>query len=123
MSVKSSQLSWIVVADLKKAIKFYTEVLGLTLLSSAEEFGWAELQGKDGGSTIGLAQANEQTPLKPGSNAVMTFTVDDIDQACAGLKQKGLQLVGTIVEVPGHVKMQDFVDVDNNHFQLVQALE
>ena len=122
MAVKSTQLVWIVVADLKEAIKFYTETLGLKLLNSAEEFGWAELQGKDGGGMIGLAQASSHSPLKPGSNAVLTFTVDNIETARTELQKKGLKLVGEVVEVPGHVKMQDCVDADNNFLQLVEDL-
>ncbi len=123
MTVKSVQLCWIVVADLKKAIAFYTETLGLKLLSSAEEFGWAELQGKDGGTMIGLAQAGGHSPFKPGSNAIMTLTVDDIEKARTELQNKGLKLIGEVVEVPGHVKMQDCVDADNNYLQLVQSLD
>lgn len=123
MSVKATNLCWIVVSDLKKAIKFYTETLGLKLLNSTEEFGWAELQGKDGGTVIGLAQASSHNPVKAGSNAVLTFTVDDIEKARQELKQKGLKLVGEVIEVPGHVKTQDCFDSDNNYFQLVQTLD
>ncbi len=123
MAVKSTQLCWIVVADLKASIKFYTEILGLKLLSSTEEFGWAELQGKDGGTMIGLAQGSTHTPFKPGSNAILTFTVDDIEAARIDMQKKGLKLIGEIVEVPGHVKMQDCVDTDNNYLQLVQSLD
>ncbi len=122
MVIKSSELCWLVVADLKKAVEFYTKTLGLKLLSMAEEFGWAELQGKDGGAMIGLCQACAEMPLKAGSNAVMTFSVNDMDQARKELQAKGLRLVGDVIEVPGHVKMQDFVDLDNNRFQLVQTL-
>ncbi len=123
MAVKSMQLCWIVVANLKQAIKFYTEVLGLKLLSSTEELGWAELQGKDGEGLIGLAQANDHYAIKPGSNAVITFTVEDMEQARLEMQAKGLKLIGEVTEVPGHVKMQDCVDADNNFFQLVQALD
>jgi predicted enzyme related to lactoylglutathione lyase len=122
MVVKSSELSWLVVANLKQAVEFYTKTLGLKLLNMTEEHGWAELQGKEGGTMIGLCQTSDCSPLKPGNNAVMTFTVSDMDQARKELQARGLTLVGPVVEVPGHVKMQDFVDPDNNRFQLVQQL-
>jgi predicted enzyme related to lactoylglutathione lyase len=122
MVVKSTELCWLVVADLKQAVEFYTKTLGLKLLNITEEHGWAELQGKDGGTMIGLCQDSAHSSVKPGFNAVMTFTVDDMDKARKELEARGVVLVGPVVEVPGHVKMQDFFDKDNNRFQLVQQL-
>jgi len=123
MVIKSAELCWLVVADLKKSVEFYTKTLGLTLLNMTEEFGWAELQGKEGGTMIGLCQACEEQPVLPGGNAVMTFTVNDMDQASADLQSRGLLPMGPVIEVPGHVKMRDFVDLDKNRFQLVQQLD
>ncbi len=37
-------------------------------------------------------------------------------------KEKGAKLVGEIGEVPGHVKMQTFLDPDGNMMQIVQEL-
>jgi predicted enzyme related to lactoylglutathione lyase len=122
MVIKSTELSWLVVTNLKQAVEFYTKTLGLKLLNMTEEHGWAELQGKEGGSTIGLCQTSDRSPIKPGFNAVMTFTVDNMDLAIKELQSKGLKLVGPVIEVEGHVKMQDFFDLDNNRFQLVQNL-
>lgn len=123
MVVKSTELCWLVVANLNKAIDFYTNTLGLKLLNKAEEHGWAELQGKEGGIVIGLCQSSDHAPdLKPGFNAVMTFNVDDMDSAKKELTAKGLLMVGPVIEVEGHVKMQDCFDIDNNRFQIVQTL-
>lgn len=122
MVVKSTELCWLVVKDLKQAVEFYTKTLGLTLLNLTEEHGWAELQGKEGGTMIGLCQDSDHMEVKPGFNAVMTFTVDDIDQAIKELATRGVKFIGPVIEVPGHVKMQDFFDKDNNRFQLVQQL-
>ena len=41
MNLKSMDLAWIVVNDLQKAIKFYTETVGLKLVEFHEEFEWA----------------------------------------------------------------------------------
>ena len=110
MVIKSTELCWIVVADLKRAVEFYTKTLGLTLVSLAEEFGWAELHGQDGGTRLGLAAVSQNNPMQPGSNAVMTFVVEDMESAKKEFQAKGLKLVGEVMEVPGHVKLQDFVN-------------
>lgn len=124
MNLKSMDLAWIVVSDLKKAVKFYTETVGLKLLKMEEMWGWAELQGPQGGARIGIAQITERSPdnVKPGENAVMTFTVVDIEKAIADMVKKGTKLEGSLQEVPGHVKMQTMIDTDGNRFQLAQLL-
>jgi predicted enzyme related to lactoylglutathione lyase len=119
---KNIELVWIVVADFKKALQFYTEIVGLTIQNSNEEFGWAELKGKEG-AILGIAQASAECPIAPGSNAVVTFTVDDIQKAIEELRTKDIELVGDIQEVPGHVKLQLFKDKDNNHFQYAECLD
>ena len=118
-------LVWIVVEDLKKAIKFYTDTVGLKLMEQNDEYGWAELSTPGGGTKLGIAQKcpKSEDVVLPGQNAVMTFTVASLDQAIADMMAKGAELVGKIQEVPGHVKMQMISDVDGNKFQLVEVLQ
>lgn len=122
MKIKGIELSWITVSDIKKAIKFYTEVVGLKLCEFQEEFGWAELSGPEG-ARLGIAQASSHMDEKPGSNAVVTITVDNIDKTCHELKSKNVRLIGDILEVPGQVKMQTFRDADGNTFQMCEILD
>lgn len=122
MAIKAINLAWIVVKDLKKAVKFYTEVVGLKLTELDEKYGWAELSGHDGGALLGIAQKCDAEPMQPGQNAVVTFTVENLDKACLDLSKKGLKKKGDVLEVPGIVKLQMYVDHDNNHFQLVEQL-
>ena len=121
MPAKSMELAWIVVKDLKKAVKFYTEVIGLKLLEISEEFNWAELEGKLGGARLGIAQMNDEG-FEPGENAFLTFSVDDLFLARAELESKGAKFIGEIEEIPGHVRMLMVIDLDGNRFQLVQKL-
>jgi len=122
MNVKEIGLSWIVVKDLQSAIDYYTQVVGLQLVELHKEYGWAELVGYEGGSRLGLAQENPQEAVKAGQNAIMTFTVEDLETTKAAMVKKGAQCEGSILEVPGHVKMQTVVDQDGNRFQLCQLL-
>lgn len=113
-------LSWIVVKDLKKALNFYIEVMGLKLMEVNEEFGWAELQGHEGGARLGIAQMD--STLQAGENACVTMTVENIEKALDSLLKKGAELIGEVQEIPGHVKMQMAKDHDGNHLQLVEVL-
>jgi predicted enzyme related to lactoylglutathione lyase len=124
MSLKSIDLIWIVVNDLKQAIQFYTETLGLKLMEMNEQFGWAELEGHCGGARLGIAQTQlkSEDEMKPGQNAVMTFTVANLENTLAEVTKKGAQLLGSIQEIPGHVKMQMAQDSDGNRFQFVEVL-
>ncbi len=124
MAISKIGLGWITVSDLKKAQTFFADKLGLTVTNSTPEFGWLELQGKDGGSSLGIGQAQPENPHvpKPGHNTILTFTVDDIVQTRKELLKKGVMFVDEIMEIPGHVKMTTFVDNDNNMFQLAELL-
>ena len=53
MTIKRSDLSWITVSDIKRAKKFFTEVIGLEVRTDTPEFGWVEIEAKEGGSSIG----------------------------------------------------------------------
>jgi len=124
MNVQSIGLVWIVVNDLKQAIQFYTQTMGLKLMEVHEQFGWAEFEGHSGGARLGVAQMQpcSQEDVKPGQNAVMTFTVANLESAIANMQTKGVKLLGEVQEVPGHVKMQTGVDTDGNRFQVVELL-
>lgn len=122
MKVDTLGLAWIVVKDLKQAVKFYTDVIGLKLMEMHEEFGWAELQGHHGGAILGIAQAKSEEQWAAGDNACVTFTVANLDEAKNNAVKKGAKCVGDVIEVPGHVRMQMVRDADGNQFQLVQKL-
>lgn len=125
MHAKSIGLAWIVTKDFKKTVKFYTDVVGLKLVEMHEEMGWAELEGHDGeGMRLGIAQDSEEcpSPIKPGQNFVMTFTVENLEKAVKDFQKHGGALVGQSETVPGHVKMQTVKDNEGNHFQFVELL-
>lgn len=122
MDIKGIHLAWVTVADIKSAVDFYTKTMGFTLCEFHEQFAWAELIGKDG-ARLGLAQFNPDHGYKSGTNAIVTITVENIEKACAELKQKNVLLIGEILEIAGEVKMQTFADPDGNHFQLCQLLK
>lgn len=122
MQVKEIGLSWIVVKNVKAAVEFYQKVVGLKLVEFNEEFGWAELEGYEGGARLGIAQENPQEKVKAGQNAVVTFTVSNLEKTKSEMLKKKVKLEGDVIEVPGHVKMQTIVDGDGNRFQICELL-
>ena len=123
MRVKEVGLIWIVVKDIKAAIHYYTEVVGLQLMEFHEEYGWAEMEGYEGGCRLGIAQESPQEAVKAGHNAVVTFTVGNLEQSKAKMVQKGAKCQGEVIEIPGHVKMQTLIDQDGNYFQICELLQ
>lgn len=122
MKPKGIFLNWIVVKDIEIAIKFYTEIMGLTVREFSKEYAWAELSGPEG-YLLGIAGENDMCPVKAGSNSIFTITVDDLVASNKELKEKGVRLLGDIVEIPGEVKMQTVLDADGNMLQIVQMLK
>jgi predicted enzyme related to lactoylglutathione lyase len=123
MTVKEIGLIWIVSKDVRAAIKYYTEVVGLKLMEFNEEYGWAELEGHEGGSRLGIAQESPQEQIVAGQNAVITFTVKSLKQSKEEMVKKGAQCKGDVLEIPGHVRMQTLIDSDGNHFQICELLQ
>lgn len=117
--MKGIQLIWITVSNIQASIDFYTKVIGFTLLEFHEHFGWAELSGPEG-IRLGLAQYSSMSDSKPGSNAIPTITVENLEQTLA---LKNVKLIGEVLEIPGEVKMQTFSDADGNTFQFCQLLK
>ncbi len=118
---KSIDLVWITVSDFSRAVKFYTEVVGLELLEKNDEWGWAELRGETG-ARLGIAAACPQNQAVAGQNGVVSITVKDLEESKRDMSAKGATPLGDVCEVPGHVKMQLFKDADGNQFQIVQLL-
>lgn len=122
MHIKSMDLAWIVVSDIKQAEHFYTTVLGLTVSSRSDEHGWLEFKAQNGEFILGVCQFSQEHAEKAGQNAVLTMTVENIVKAKTELETQQVQFHGEIIEVPGHVKMATFTDKDGNKFQLVEQL-
>lgn len=123
MKTKQMNMSWIVVSDIKKARTFFEKVVGLKVGQVSEEHGWVEMSGHEGGCHLGIAQANDRESVKPGENAIVTFTVENIDEAKASMTKHGVKFLGDIIHIPNHVKMQFFVDADGNKFQIVELFD
>jgi catechol 2,3-dioxygenase-like lactoylglutathione lyase family enzyme len=78
------------VADLGRAVGFYTRVLGLKLVKRYGDF-WADI--KAPGTWIGLHLAHEGGRRRKGSgNMSVGFDVRDMDKAVKALKKRGVKV-------------------------------
>lgn len=110
------------VKDRKKAIQWYTDVLGFTLLYDVEEIGWCELATEVAGGRVNVGLSSVQSP-KVGAGPVPTFGVKDIDKARAMMEGKRVRFDGPTQEIPGMVKLATFFDPDGNALMLFQDLQ
>jgi predicted enzyme related to lactoylglutathione lyase len=124
MAIKKMTLSWITASDINTTKKFFVDTLGLTLKEETTEHGWIEVQGSEGGMYLGIGKycPDYSKESKPGTNAVVTMTVDNIVATKKELEAKGVTFIDEIMEIAGHVKMVTFTDPDGNKFQLVEEL-
>lgn len=121
MKPQGFHMAWVVVDDFNQAKDFFTNVLGLTLTSEAPEYNWAEFSAGNG-AQIGVGSNCGQSPIKAGSNAVICINVQDVVATKKELEEKGVDIIGDIQEVPGHVKMLLIRDKSGNYYHIVEML-
>ncbi|MGK2966159.1 MAG: VOC family protein [Tepidiformaceae bacterium] len=116
----------IAVADIKRAIAFYTGPLGLE----------GQANDADGTVTIGdlsfyVFETSRKADSPPVGRSVdlyadpvgidhLSFEVDDIDTAGAELESRGITFGGDIVGAPGEFRYRGFSDPDGNMLYIIQ---
>ncbi|PWU79651.1 MAG: glyoxalase [Candidatus Nitrosopolaris wilkensis] len=110
----------VIVSDLDRAIKFYTETLGLKLMDQFQDQ-WAEIQAP--GLIIGLHTGAPHV-LKPGNSESLAigFTVDNLHNDMTAFKNKGVVFSPNIIE-NGPVKIALFNDPDKNPLYFCEVRE
>lgn len=111
-------LPTIFVADMDRAVDFYTRILGMKL---KERFGnhWASIDTGDG-RTIGLHPASEQSPAKlKGSITIGMEVTEPIEQVVARLKSLGVKFTSPIVDDKAGF-FASFDDAEGNPLYLYQ---
>ncbi len=84
------------VSDLKKAIPFYTEKLGLTIEDQMEGFVQFK-QPRGTGAFLALEQRSDSTPIQ---NIELWWIVDDADAAFAELSAKDVKIAQPLQDEP-----------------------
>ncbi len=85
----------VVVADRRKALQWYTEVLGLTAIDEMDH--WVTVGTKGRAGVMHLCQTSEYDPkgtLEPGNTGVLLqLPGKDFPASCAALKERGVSFV------------------------------
>jgi catechol 2,3-dioxygenase-like lactoylglutathione lyase family enzyme len=107
------------VANMDRAVRFYSETLGLKL---AYRFGdhWASIEAGRG-LTIGLHPASAHSPAgRKGSMAIGLQLAGSIRDAVSALKAKGVQFQGDVVNDGKAGSFIGFEDPDGNQLYLAE---
>jgi predicted enzyme related to lactoylglutathione lyase len=107
------------VSDLGKAIQWYQDVLGFTLLYRMDEMAWCELSSGVARVNVGLSQTEKGGG--PGG-ATLTWGVKNIDEARRQLESKNVRFDGDTQVIEGMVKLATFYDIDGNAMMLYEDL-
>ncbi len=121
------------VADIDRAIAFYTEVLELPLMFKQEDrehgevFAFLALEGGNlellsridaHGQPVPVVAPEIKKPYCPH----VALAVEDIDAAVAKLQESGIPLIDGPLIIPGKVRWLYFSDPDQNVIEYVQWL-
>ncbi len=105
---------WYRVRDLEEARAFYRERLGFEEAYVDEEDRWARLV--RGNAELAIAEGEREE-----AEAVLTVDVTDIKQEAERLRGAGVE-VGTVLEIPGTIRLLDIFDPDGNRVQLSEEI-
>jgi predicted enzyme related to lactoylglutathione lyase len=106
---------WLPVDDMDRAVKFYSETLGLSIKSESGD--WSELNAN--GLTIGL-NSREATHDGAGGGAIVTFQPDvDLYDEIVRLTDAGVEFAGEVANRPWG-RIATFKDSEGNDLQLFE---
>lgn len=105
---------WYRVRDLQEARTFYRDRLGFDEAYVDEEDRWARLV--RGNTELAIAEGEREE-----AEAVLTLDVTDIKQEAERLRGAGVE-VGTVLEIPGTIRLLDVFDPDGNRIQLSEEI-
>ena len=109
------------VTDMDRALRFYTETLGLELAYRAGP-GWAVVRAPDG-FAVGLHDAMDSASVGESGSTTLGFHVDrDLEEAVSELSDRGVNFVTDRTEDTA-VPLAYFEDPDGNRMYLAEARE
>ena len=114
----------IFVSDLKRAVEFYRDTLGLPLQFQEEQFGYASFAPE--GVRFGVARVDGSAPESHsllGRHTGIGWGVPDLSAAYEDLKTKGVRFTMVPTKQPWGGVMAIFADPDGNLFYLDQLRE
>jgi predicted enzyme related to lactoylglutathione lyase len=113
------------VTDFERAVRFYTETLGMKLSSRNDEMGWAQL--RLAGADLALEREQSESEADGEESSVGRFVgvslaVADIEQTYATLRERGVEFLEPPAKMPWGGVLAHFRDPDGNVLTLVGSL-
>jgi catechol 2,3-dioxygenase-like lactoylglutathione lyase family enzyme len=113
-------LHTVVVKDLRKALKFYRDTLGLPVAFYSKKLKWLTFDGSHHGVLSLTVPWNKQSKKLVGARTGISFFVDDMETTYRELKQKKVRFhLAPRKEKWGGI-LANFADPDGNRFFLLQ---
>ena len=113
-------LATIFVSDFDRAVRFYSETLGMKLVFRSGDF-WAEITAGPG-LNIGLhpISKNAAIPGTIGATVVGLEVEQPIEEVITELRKRGVRMSGEMMN-DDPVKIQNFLDPDGNELYLFEV--
>ena len=103
------------VANLDRAIEFYTKVLEYKLTERRDDLKFAHIATNVPGLELGLGEVAE--PKGP-TGVILNISVTDVAAARKLLESRGVKFKGETLVIPGKVALAGFADPDGNSLRL-----
>jgi lactoylglutathione lyase len=114
------------VSDLDSAVRFYTETLGLRLISRnldpehQEAYAFLSLEGGNLELLQKLDRPFRPRDIEPPYCPHLAIGTDDLSQVVRMASEKGIRVAAGPFEIPGEVKWLYVCDPDNNVIEYVE---
>ena len=106
------------VSDMERAVRFYTETLGLELAHRGGP-SWTVVRAPDG-FNVGLHEAMDRAPVGESGSTTLGFRIEgELKDVVGRLTAEGVEFVGDITEETA-VPLAYFRDPDGNRMYLVE---
>ena len=112
---------WYRVSDLEEAKEFYTRHLGFQEVYFDEDDRWVRLARNDFELAIAEGEFAGAPEASNEGGPVATLDVDDVKAEAKRLRAAGVN-VGTVVEIPGTIRLLDVFDPDGNRLQFAEDI-
>jgi catechol 2,3-dioxygenase-like lactoylglutathione lyase family enzyme len=104
------------VSDMKRAVKFYEETLGLEKKYEFSSYAGFEC----GGVEIGLIPTSGERQETSLTSPSVEFLVDDVDKFCDRLSRAGVRFIKGLHDEPWGGRQATFADPDGNILEIAQ---
>ena len=120
-------MPWITVSDMQKARSLFVDLLGGVIYDDNAEYRWLEIQFGD--SFLGVFENPKKATTSfsfsnenyPGQNAVVSFVVDQAQEAHTKLNEHGFS-TEPITSIPVVFNCFLFYDRDGNNLQIIKFI-